>query len=115
MATMETASLAIKDTTLIMAHVSSQPPTPLSLPIWAVKYGIGTINSASAAPKIGSPTTENVFRCQIYAQLVIKMATASPAIKDTILLIDLAYSLPLITLSPLILDVLFGIGIIKFA
>jgi hypothetical protein len=88
--------------------------TMLSPLILAVLPGIGTIKFVFHALKIGfSMEIKNVFQYPISVKLTEMMELVFPASRDTILRTVPASSLHSTTLSPLILDVLPGIGTTK--
>jgi len=112
--TMVLVSHASRDTILRMEPVSSPHSIMLSLPIQDVPHGIGTTKFAFPAPNNGlSMPTKSAFQFPTNAQLTLIMEPASHASRDTIFRMEPVYSHHSTTPSPLIQDVLTGIGIIK--
>jgi hypothetical protein len=105
---------ASKDTILRTVPAFSPHSTTLSPPIPDVLPGIGTTKSVSHALNTGlSMLTKSAFPFLINAPLTEMMELVFPASRDTILRTVPASSLHSTTLSPLILDVLPGIGTTK--
>jgi hypothetical protein len=113
---MELVFPASRDTILRTVPASSLHSTTPSPLILDVLPGIGTTKSVSHALNTGlSMLTKSAFPFLINAPLTEMMELVFPASRDTILRTVPASSLHSTTLSPLILDVLPGIGITKSA
>ncbi len=94
--------------------MSSQALTTLSPLILDVEPGIGTIKSAFPAHSAGHSTpTKSVFQYQTNANLMTIVETVCHATKDMMLIMEPAFTLPLIMLSLQIQDAVTGIGTTK--
>ncbi len=112
----ELAFHASKDTILRTVPAFFPHSTTLSPPILDVLPGIGTIKSAFHAQSNGLSTLiKSAFQFQTNAPLTEMMELVFPASRDTISKKEPVFSPLSTTPSPLILDVLPGIGTTKSA
>ena len=113
---MVTALLATRDTTSLKENASSLNPTTCNPLTSDVPPGIGTIKSASLAPRTGSRMlTVSVFPSPINAPLTPKTVTAAHASKDTTSSVELVSSPNQTTPSLLTLDAELGTGTTRSA
>ena len=111
-----TVPLATKDTTSRKANAFSLTSITLSPPIPDAELGTGTIRYALLAQTVGFSTLiRSACQFQTSAKVTVRMATVPLATKDTTSRKANAFSLTSTMLVLLILDVLLGTGIIKFA